>query len=225
MLGSSPKGKSGARFPTYHCGGKKRGHNYYGVSKDKFEDEVKGFVSAIEPSRELLNSFEKVLKDVYRKRQKEVLSTSVRIDNNVADLKSEKERIVEKLISTNSEITTKILEDKIEKLDKEIKEVKMHRDKLELTENDIEAFIRHANYLIEHFEELLLDNTNIQRQRALFSLVFEETPSYQDVLDRTPKLSLIFQQKRTSQKEKSHSVIRLGIEPRTVSLKGCCSTS
>ena len=78
---------------------------------------------------------------------------------------------------------------------------------------------------MEHPYELLLDKQNLHQQQALFRLVFEEIPTYQNILDGTPKLSLILQQKRTSSEKKSQSVIRLGFEPRTVSLKGYCSTS
>ena len=225
FLGSSPKGKSGKKFPTYHCGGKKRGHKYYGINKKEFENNVVRFIKGLDLSSEFLQTFEKSLILTWRRRQSEILKESKEIYRNVSELTCEKERVVEALIVSNSEVTKQALERKIERIEDEINKTKVLRAKSEVTEGEIQHFIKYAYHLLEHLDELLLDNTNMQRQQALFGLVFDELPTYKEILDGTPKLSLIFQQKKTSQKEKSQSVIRLGLEPRTISLKGCCSTN
>ena len=48
---------------------------------------------------------------------------------------------------------------------------------------------------IEHLEKLLMpqENTaNLQQLQALFGLVFEELPTYHDILNGTPKFSFVF---------------------------------
>ncbi len=228
-LGSSPKGKSGEYFPTYHCGGKKQGHKYVGIPKVKFEQNVEGFVKSLELDRNFMQTFEFVLKDTWRLRQKEVLHTSIEVGKNITTLKSEKEKLIETIINTTSQVVREALEKKIEGVDQEIVNAEKFKQKSDVTESDIQSFINCANYLVEHLEELLLDKQNIARQQALFGLVFEELPTYQEILDRTPKLSLIFQQKRIFQNKNplngDFSVTRAGFEPATISLKGCCSTS
>ena len=45
---------------------------------------------------------------------------------------------------------------------------------------------------MEHPSEILLDTSDMRAQRALFGLVFQELPTYQEILNGTPKLSLVF---------------------------------
>ena len=50
-------------------------------------------------------------------------------------------------------------------------------------------------------------------QQALFGLVFDEFPTYEQILNGTPKLSLIFQLSKSFKKQKSLDAAPRGIEP------------
>jgi len=62
----------------------------------------------------------------------------------------------------------------------------------EITEYDISNFIKEAKKIMEHPAEMLINIDNPTKRQALFGLVFEETPTYDDILNGTPKLTLIF---------------------------------
>jgi hypothetical protein len=46
---------------------------------------------------------------------------------------------------------------------------------------------------MEHPTEILLNPTDLKVQRTLFGLVFEQMPTYNEILNGTPKLSWIFE--------------------------------
>ena len=225
FMASSPRGKSGKYFPTYHCGGKKRGHSYFGIPKSDFEENLEQTIKQFKVSKLFNTGFDIVLKDVWRQKNKETIDTDKLIDNNIQELKAKQNKLVDALIDAEGSNIKKTLEGRINAIDNEIKLAESKRQKMKTTESDIERFNDYSNYLLEHLEELLLDKENLRRQEALFGLVFEKLPSYQEILARTPKLSLILETKEIPHNEKSPLVTRLGFEPRTISLKGCCSTS
>jgi site-specific DNA recombinase len=222
FLGSSPKGKSGKYFPIYHCS---RNHKYLGIKKVVFEDNVIKFIKNLQFSSSLISKLETSLTKKWRERQKEILKETAQMGKALSELQIEKEQIIETLLVCRSEVARTEIEKRLDLIEDQINMAKEQRNDFEISESDIQQFINFAKYLMEHLEELLLDRSHIQRQRALFGLIFEELPTYQDILNGTPKLSLIFQQKKDSSKEKPQSVIRVGFEPTTISLKGCCSTS
>ncbi len=45
---------------------------------------------------------------------------------------------------------------------------------------------------MEHHEEMLIKQSNLTVLRALFGLVFESLPTYTEIVNGTPKLSLVY---------------------------------
>lgn len=209
--GSSPSGKSKKGFPTYHCA---RKHKYIGISKKKFEGNIAVFVKRLKFSKDFLNNFEFNLKNSWRRKQQQVLRVSADMGKNVADLKTQKEALIDTLVGTKNEAVRREIEERIERVAEDIKKAQQERDKFELTENDIQSFISYANYFVEHLEDLLLDTRNLNRLQSFFGLVFEEFPTYRDILNGTPKLSLVFELSENFEDKKSLVVALRGIEPR-----------
>ena len=216
-LGSKSRGKSGEHFAGYHCGGFKdgvRAHKYVRIAKDEFENSVKELITSLEFTPDFMDSFELVLNDTYRRREKEVVSQSASISLNVGNLKTEQASALDALIVAQNPAVRKMLEQKVGELETKILEAESQRDEIEVTEKDIKAFVRHAKVVMEHPSEMLLNTDNIPAQRALFGLVFDELPTYQEILNGTPKLSLVFKLSSDFGKPKSQSVTLRGIEPR-----------
>ena len=63
---------------------------------------------------------------------------------------------------------------------------------MEVTENDIEVFTRKAKKIMEHPAILLKNPVSIRQQQMLYSLVFEEFPTYEEIVNGTAKLTWIF---------------------------------
>lgn len=210
FLGSSPKGKSGKGFATYHCN---RNHKYLGINKKEFENNVLRFIKTLKFKPDMIKSFEATLINKYRERQKELAHFSSKVSCKVSDLKLEQANLIDKIELATSEVVIKKLEEKIDKLEQEIKNTQTQRDKIEITEYDISNFIKEAKKIMEHPSEMLINTENSIKKQALFGLVFEETPTYEDILNGTPKLTPIFALSCASHNEKSLNARDEGIEP------------
>ena len=210
FLGSSPTGKSGARFPSYHCA---RKHNRFAVNKKDFDQAVESYINKLEFQPEILSSLHAVILDRYRERQVKIIEEASSVGHNVSELETQKAQAVRSFISANNPTLKLAIEKEIEDLEQQIKNAQKERNKLEITDSDIDCFIRDVKKVMEHPAEMLLNSTNIQQQRVLFDLVFEETPTYEEITNGTPKLSWIFKLCSDSAEAESQLVTLPGIEP------------
>ena len=210
FLGSSPKGKAGTGFPTYHCS---RGHEYLGVPKKKFEADIKKMIEGLEPSTAFNKTFEMIIIDKYRERQQELITHSLDVSRNISELKAEQKQSIEAITKTNSEIVRQELEKKVDELEAEIQNAKAHRNEIEVSEEELMAFIKFAKNFMEHLPETLLNKANLQKQRALWGLLFREIPDYSEILSGTPKISPIFENLKCFSEPKNEIARDEGIEP------------
>ena len=204
FLGSSPKGKSGKTFPTYHCC---RDHKYYGVSKDTFEKSISDFVEHLTYKDEnYLRSFEATLKNKFREKEKELGEFATQSGSTVIELEAEKKQMIDAYKRTTSKVIQDDLEEQIEKIHQRIKETQQQRNQLEVQEDDVHAFIGFVKKLMEHPEEYLVKQKDATLLRGFYGLVFDEFPTYQEIVNGTPKLSLPYKLSDEFKRGKSLSV-------------------
>jgi site-specific DNA recombinase len=208
---SSPRGKTGQTFPTYHCS---RNHKYHGYPKKEFEENVKKFMKSIRFDDGLFERLERILVDKYRLKEKEVVSTQADISSNIAELKYKQEKLIDELLKTNSDIVRKRIEERIDLLSERIEKVKQERSKMEVTESDIQSFIKYAKKLMEHPYKLLVNQGNFSATEELFALIFDGLPTYEEILNGTPKLTLLFKVSEEMRDVKSQLVTPRRIELR-----------
>ena len=72
---------------------------------------------------------------------------------------------------------------------------------------------------MERFEDLLLGNDNPLQNAALFGLIFDEPPTYEELLNGTVKLAPLFKLNEAYKQGKSIAVGIRGVEPRTFYLR------
>lgn len=217
MLGSSSKGKSGAHYSAYHCGGATSGaraHKYVRFPKEEYENSIQKFIVALKFTGVMVDSFGKVLNDVYLTREKEVVAQSSMISHNVGGLKAQQASALDTLTVTQSAVTRKKLEEKIDDLERQIQEAEGQRDEIEVNEKDIKAFVKYVKTIMEHPSEILMDTDSMHAQQILFGLVFDELPTYPEILNGTPKLSLAFKLSEDYINPNSQCVTPRGVEPR-----------
>lgn len=211
FLGSSPRGKSGKGFPVYHCC---RNHKYYGVSKKEFEDNLCAFVKTLKhKGGGFMKALEATLINKFREKEKELGEFSVKVGTTVAGLEAEKTQKIKAFSSTDSKIIQIELEKEIEELHLQIEKTREQRNKVEVEENDVHSFIRFVKKLMEHPEEYLIKQKNLTLLRAFYGLVFDQSPTYTEIINGTPKLSIPFKLYDEFQDKKSLSVTLPGIEP------------
>lgn len=95
-------------------------------------------------------------------------------------------------VKCESETMRRELDRRMEELQHRIKAARNHRQEIEVTEDDIRECVKNAKELIEHPEKLLIDYENMEIRQAFWDLVFGGMPTYQEILNGTPKLSRIF---------------------------------
>ena len=189
FLASVSKGKSGKGFPAYHCS---RNHKQYGVSKKEFEKNLAHFIVNLKYKEGFLKSFEATLMNKYREKEKELGEFSLKTNDNVTELEKEKLQKINAFTSTNNEIIRNELTKQINELQEQISKTQEQRNRLEVKENDIHAFLKYAKDLMEHPEERLLKQKNFTILRAFYGLVFDGLPTYPEIVNGTPKLSLAY---------------------------------
>ncbi len=211
FLGSCPVGKGGEGFPTYHCS---RKHKYFGVPKKKLEDSFKSLINGLLFKPEALNSMEASFLNKFHERKGEIIQSSIDVHRNIADLKIEQKAKSDAFVATTSQVLRTSLEKQIEELEERIKSANGESQKIDITENDITSFKSYGKYFMEHLPELLLNTYNPRQQQSLLSLVFEDFPTYTELVNGTPKLAWVFKLSSTSTSLESLRVTLRGVEPR-----------
>ena len=216
MLASASTGKSGDRFGAYHCGGAKSGkrsHKFIRINQADFEENISLYLDSLKFADGFLDGLELHILDEYRSREKVILMDSSVISRTVSDLKAELAQKLDAFGLAKTQIMRDMLEDQANKLDAQIKQAENERGKIELTEKSIRAFRKHAEHLMEHPSKLLTEADNLRSRQQLMSLFFEETPTYEEILSGTPKLTCVFKLSEQFKVNKSQLVTLPGIEP------------
>ena len=221
LLGSAPRSKSGKHIPRYHCA---RGHKFWSINSVEFNKNIKNFVENIKFSDAYRQRFNELVLEEWKKRKEHAQNDSINSEERVIALKREQKMITDKIKMLSSPITIRVLEEDVEEKENEIAQAMQVRDRQEDKVLEIQTLINFSDYFMEHLEDLLLGGSNPLKNAALFGLVFNQAPTYKEIVNGTPNLAPIVELNEEYKKTKSLSVTRLGLEPRTHSLKGWCST-
>ena len=210
MLASASTGKSGTRFGAYHCS---RNHKRVSVSQNELEENFSNYLSKIKFDDKFINLLEKVVIKKYREEEGNISDKTNLVSKKILELKDQKQLKLRAIETTTSSIVKADLEQEYEDLHKQIVKAQNERNLLEVGEDEIHQFLKYTRDLMEHPTEILMEPTNIQEQVALYSLFFERFPTYSEILNGTPKLTLLFNIKNSFRDEKSQSVTLPGVEP------------
>ena len=209
LLGSAPRSKSGKHVPTYHCG---RKHKYWGINKIKFDITISEFVKEIRFSEKFKQKFREVVLDEWEKRRDKAINDSTSQQQRVLELTQQKQLIVDKIKVLTNPISLMAMEQELEKLEQTIAQATYQRDKKEEEQVDIEVVLNYSKFFMEHLEELLLGSTNPFKNASLFGLVFDEPPTYSELVNRTPRLAPLFELNEKYNTSKTLSVSRVSQE-------------
>jgi site-specific DNA recombinase len=218
LLGSASRGKKGGRYPAYHCN---RGH-YFRVTKGDLESLVKEFCEKIHFSDDFKKRFQDIILEEWEKRDISLSNTTVDLHQLIANYETEIQGIKETIKMASTQTVIKMLEEDIEKLQQKQADAQTKLANKEDEHVKVETFINQAKYYMEHLQELLFQGPDPLKNAAMFGLLFEEPPTYDELKRGTPQLCPLV---RLSEAFDGKDVSPLGLEPRTNSLKGCCSTN
>ena len=128
--------------------------------------------------------------ELWNQRQDEQEKDTTTIETKISELRMTAKAIAEKIRYLSSEVAIKYMEEDLIKVEQEITQLENSKQEKsdQGKETQMDVVMDNVGYFLEHLEELLLHGQNPLKQAEYFSLLFEETPTYQDLLSGTPKL-------------------------------------
>lgn len=190
LYGSSSRGRHGKYFPAYHCN--QRGDHYFRKPKKEFDQTIEEFVKHLDISEEYIAELMEYVGEAFDKQQVATHKDSVTLDLRLVQLRNQIRINVDKIKLVSSETTIKYLEEDIMKLEAEIAEVTSeHQTKDEQKPIDMEKMKAYVQYFLAHLEELLLHHSNPVLQAKYFGVIFNDAPTYDNIVSGTPDCTKI----------------------------------
>lgn len=211
FLGSASKGKK-SYYPAYHCS---RKHRLFRVLRSKVHSLINDFVSHVEFNDEFKEDLIKIVVEEWGKIRQEVGKQSQLITENIKNLQVKRDQIDEVMNSLTNPKYIQEKERQLERIDLDIAAALDAQKRAEKKRLDIQQVINRTYYFMEHLQELILSGEDPLRDGQMFSLLFEELPTYNDILNGTPKLAPLFKLNESYKKTKDLKVSREGLEPPT----------
>ncbi len=210
LLGSASRSKSGKHIRAYHCS---RKHKYWGINARVLEETVADFVRSLKFSNKFKSRFTELVLEDLIEREKQLVRDSTSINHIIVQKDIEINGIKETIKQLTSPTTIKMMEADIEKLLLDKAQLMESRSKKEAEQIDIQVAINYSNYYMEHLEDLILGGTNPLQNAAMFGLIFDSPPTYEELKNGTPKLACIFKLNEQFEHTKGLSVSDQGLEP------------
>ena len=185
LTASWSKGRS-KKYPYYHCWTKGCSLN---VRKEKLEEEFYQYLKTFQPKEEILNLFEEVVLDVWKKKNEESFKEVQRLEKELKDIKNKKERIKELVI--NRTFDEKEYKEDIQKINNDIlvKQIELNENKIEV--DDSESCINFCKYFISNIADLWR-SAELDLKQRFQKLIFPEKILYKKGRFGTTKIALIF---------------------------------
>lgn len=189
LVASRSKGKSGKLFGYYHCS---RGHPYFGVNKSEFESTVANQLNRLQAKPGFLPLFREVVRDVWIQKNRSLNADRDQICAHVGELKSRQNALLDAHTAARSDIVRHKLESQIEELETTIQNLEQKSASSGVREDEIDAYFAIAKTLMEHPTTSVMNAATKQKTEKLWSFIFRSLPSYADLTDGTPDLTLIY---------------------------------
>jgi len=185
LTGSWCKGRS-KRYPYYHCRTKGCSLN---VRKEVLEEEFYQCLRSFQPKKEIMDLFEEIILDVWKKKQEESFKEAKKLEIELKALKDKKERINE--LAIKGTFDDKTYKEEIQKVNNEIliKRIELNENKIEV--NDSESCINFCKYFISNIADLW-KNAQLDLKQRFQKVIFPEKIFYKKGRFRTTKIALIF---------------------------------
>ena len=189
---STSKGGHGGYYSAYHHGSKNGKHKYFKIPSDDFHTTIEEFVKLVKFTDEFLMYLHKYILEEWDTRRTNTLDKNIVLGQRLTAIEQEQKMYAEKIPTLNSPTTIKIFEDKIEALEQDKIGVMAEKAKKQKEGLDIQKIINYSWYFFEHLEDLLLGGTDKRLNATLFGLIFDEKPTYENLILRTARLSCVF---------------------------------
>lgn len=186
LRGSASKGRGGGKYQYYHCS---HGHKQWSETAIKFNENIYSFIKKIKFNSDFNKLLEALFYEEWNKKRADVIEESQIKESYVLDLLAEQKAILDRIKQVDSDVVRKALEKEYEEIEEKLKKARENQSKQVKKEIDVKLGFKYARYFMEHLEELLIDTENVRRQEQLFGMMFNELPTYNQIVDGTVNLA------------------------------------
>lgn len=212
MTASFSQGKSGKKFPFYHCS---KNHKQFSKTKKEVEDIIDSTINSISFKENFIKELTKSLEFQFQEQEKNLAKFTSETNINVSNLEIEKSKLFEAYINEQDEFIKNEIRERFKRKEEEIVKARNERNKAELEEDDVTNFLRFAKELMEHPEKTFEDIDSKEELLSVFSLFVEDLPRYSDFINGTLNLTKFFKLNKEFSDNKNYSVGDTGFEPVT----------
>jgi len=226
LYGSASRGKLGKYYPAYHCSN--RGHSFR-IPKPEFDSTIAKFVKSIKVSPKYADELMTLIENEWNNRQQQLHEDGIDLDKKISELKVQQELIANKMRILTSEVAIKYMEEDMVKIEDEI--AMLIDKKNDVSDNNpinIKKITAYGKYFLEHLEYLVLQQMNSMTNAAFFGVLFDKTPTYQDIFLETQNNTEITGLNRLftiAQKGEVNMAGTEGFEPPNARTKTWCLTT
>ncbi len=210
LYGSASRGRNGMHYSAYHCSKK---HRSFRVPVKTFEETIKNFVKKVRVTKVGVEK----LKDRVLKKWEENLMKGQRdvqtVEGKIKELESQKTLIGNQLFRLTSDEAIKLMENKLKEVTKEIKDLSGSKAEQEDQNINMEIILAVVGEFLENLEFLLLGSPNPLKRAAYFGVIFQQTPTYQDLISGNVRLAPYFELINNPGDINSATVTPEGFEP------------
>jgi len=209
LVASKSKNKLGNYYGYYHCS---RNHPYFGVKKKEFEETVAKFLDKLVAKPAFLPALREVVREVWIEKNRADRKEREAIQSHLGELKTEQENILQTIHLAQSTIVRSKLEKRVEELEASIQSAQQIKAEKNLTEDQIEAYFQVAKKLMEHPKEFILKADTKEKLQKIWSFIFAQKPTYTQLADGTPVLTVIYRLLGSSELSKRHLAESLSLQ-------------
>lgn len=210
---------------AYYTFPRKSSMYWKSINRDVLHKEFYEILRGLTPSEDILTCFEKVFLDLLKKRKEIFNNQEIKLKKDVKKIEDKIENFIDRIWNSSNEKLINNYEKKIEILEKEksILEEKMQKSFTELknVRTNLKQKLKIASNAL-----YIWNSWNLETKKTLLKLIFPEWIAVNKKKHvRTHTFSLLYQSFSLWESCFNQMVGHPGLEPRTLSLKGTCSTN
>lgn len=189
FLGSSPRGRSGQRFPTYHCG---RRHRYFGVPKHELESAVARYVGRLRFRVDAHAALRMVIGKEWDEQEAKVRQVADDARRHAETLAARKNEAIRAFQFATGDAMRRGLEAEVEDIERQQRASRSTGLMLDISMDDVDEYLADVRHIVEHPSILLASQANPSQFEVAYRMTFEVLPTYDEIVSRTAKLAWVF---------------------------------
>ncbi len=187
FYGSASRGRGNGYFPAYHCDTKRRAH-YIRIPVKRFHAAIIDYLQSVRIKDEAIEEFHKTLSERQNLKMHDSTFQTTAIKQRVLQIEKEIFLLIDKIKMLHSVVALQALEIDIEKLRVE-KEELLKKEKMVALQKKKDNIANNVVVsTLDRIPEDVINDHNEMLKKQLFEMLFEELPSYDDLLNKTALL-------------------------------------